>query len=458
MTRNNVRPLRGGIAAILCLALVAPGCRLIERVEQNPSGTGAVSTPTRSAQAVSTPTRPAATATTRPSATATARPSASATTRPTGSPTSRPSGSPTAQATGTTTAQSGASRTPTPAAGLTRTPTPSTGSSGGSGAVLTTAVRQVVEKVRPAVVQITNEQVQLDQLNRQVSIPAGVGSGVIFDNQGHILTNNHVVEGAQRLTVSLTNGESYQARLIGRDPRTDLAVVQIDGNNLPFVPIGDSSKLEVGDWVVAIGNALALPGGPTVTTGVVSALGRTIQEPADSNGNAGPFLFDLIQTDAAINPGNSGGPLLNLNGEIVGINTAAASGGNSGVNPQNVGFAIAINTAKPIADEIIRTGRVSHPFLGVGYVPLNPALAAQLGTDQRAGAVIVQVTPGSPAAQAGLQPRDIITQINGKPINSESALSQILSQLRPGDTITLTVVRGTQTLQAQATLTEAPQQ
>src|SRR5690242_19615660 len=188
------------------------------------------------------------------------------------------------------------------------------------------AIRQVAGQVRPVIVQITNLQQQPGQfLSRGATVPAGVGSGVIYDAQGHVLTNNHVVAGAQQLQVSLPDRRSFAARVVGADPQTDLAVLQIQGDNLPIAQLGDSSQLQVGDWVVAIGNALALPGGPTVTQGVVSATGRTVQEPPSGQGPggagpaggtggtaAGPFLFDLIQTDAPINPGNSGGPLVDL--------------------------------------------------------------------------------------------------------------------------------------------------
>src|SRR5581483_2042763 len=176
------------------------------------------------------------------------------------------------------------------------------------------SVRSVVERVRPAVVQITNEQVVLDQLGGSVIVPAGVGSGVIYDARGLILTNNHVIAGARSLTVVLPDGRSYSGKLLGGDPQMDLAVVQIApkaGETLPVVALGDSAALAVGDQVVAVGNALALPGGPTVTAGVVSALERAIKEPLETSGEPGPYLFDLIQTDASINPGNSGGPLLN---------------------------------------------------------------------------------------------------------------------------------------------------
>src|SRR5581483_11366470 len=204
-----------------------------------------------------------------------------------------------------------------------------------------TAVRRVAQQVRPAVVQITNEQVAADRFNQGVTVPAGVGSGVIYDPQGHILTNNHVVEGALRLLVSLPDDRSSPARLVGGDPQTDLAVVQIDAPDLPVAALGDSSELQVGDWVVAIGNALGLPGGPTVTVGVVSALGRTIQEPGTRTNSAGPFLFDVIQTDAPINPGNSGGPLVDLDGQVVGISSVMAGQAEPGVQAQGIGFAIA---------------------------------------------------------------------------------------------------------------------
>jgi S1-C subfamily serine protease len=322
------------------------------------------------------------------------------------------------------------------------------------------AIRQVAEKVKPAVVQVTNEQANpfTQSGSSSQEVPVGVGSGIIYDNQGHILTNAHVVDGAQSLLVSLPDGRSFQAKLIGSDTRTDLAVIQISGSNLPVAQLGDSSQLQVGDWVVAIGNALALPGGPTVTAGVVSALGRTIQEPSNSQGSAaGPFLFDLIQTDAPINPGNSGGPLVNLNGQVVGINTlAAGTAGASGVQAEGIGFAISISTAKPIADQLVATGKVIHPYMGIGYVPLNPAIAAQIGTNVTQGAVIMQVAPGSPAADAGLQTQDVITEINGTPLTGESTLAQIVQSHKPGDTLDLTVVRGSQTLQVKITLGTMP--
>jgi serine protease Do len=322
---------------------------------------------------------------------------------------------------------------------------------------LRVAVRQVASSLRPAIVQITSQQVQVGQLNQPLEVPTGVGSGVIYDSQGHILTNDHVVSGARQLLVSLPDGRSFEGTLVGSDPLTDLAVVQISGDNLPVAPLGDSRELQVGDWVVAIGNALALPGGPTVTQGVVSALGRTVQEPGGGGGQGqGPSLFDVVQTDAPINPGNSGGALSNLNGQVIGINTLVAGQAAPGVQAQGIGFAISIATAKPIADQIVASGRAIHPFLGISFSPLNPAIAAQLGAQASSGAVVVQVSPGSPASGAGLQPRDVITRVDGQLLPSDTALAQAINNRRPGESIALTIQRGGQELTVSATLAERP--
>ncbi|HZR00199.1 MAG TPA: trypsin-like peptidase domain-containing protein [Chloroflexota bacterium] len=302
-------------------------------------------------------------------------------------------------------------------------------------------ISQIGHKATPGIVQITNEQFVLQPSGRE-AVPAGAGTGFVIDNQGHILTNNHVVAQAQRLEVQATDGKTFNAKLVGRDPRTDLAVVQVDGANLPPLPLGDSSKLVVGQWVVAIGNALALEGGPTLTVGVVSALNRTVQEPPDQQGNPGPFLFDLIQTDAAINPGNSGGPLLDLNGNVVGINTLGAGMAEPGVQAQGISFAIAINTAKRIADQLIQNGKVDYAFMGVSVTPNTPALAARFGLANVPGMAVTDVGQGTPAARAGIQPKDVITAVDGQPLKSESDLSRILSQHKPGDTVTVSVARG----------------
>ena len=361
---------------------------------------------------------------------------------------------------------------PSPAAAASPSPAAAARPASAPTAELTTAIRQVAQRVKPAVVQITNQQqVQPEQFNQPFTVPAGVGSGVIYDAQGHILTNNHVIEGAQSLLISLPDGRSFPGKLVGADPQTDLAVVQISGDSLPVAELGDSHELQVGDWVVAIGNALALPGGPTVTEGVVSALDRTVQEPGGQGpggpgpggarpgaqaSTAGPFLFDVIQTDAPINPGNSGGPLVNLQSQVVGISTLVAGQAEPGVAAQGIGFAIAISTAKPIADQLVASGHVAHAFIGIRYVPLNPAVASQLGTTAKNGAAVADVVSNSPAAQAGLRARDVITAIDGQPLQTESSLAQAISAHKPGDTVTLTVQRGSQQLSLQVKLAEMP--
>jgi S1-C subfamily serine protease len=320
------------------------------------------------------------------------------------------------------------------------------------------SVRQVAEKVKPAVVQVSNMQKQ--QVNpfggRRGSsngsassepVEAGVGSGIIYDKAGYILTNDHVVTGADALLVTLPDGRSFPATVIGTDQLTDLAVIKIDPGDaaIPVADLGDSSQLHVGDGVVAIGNALALPGGPTVTSGVVSALDRSVAEPGETGPtgqptSTGPTLYGLVQTDAAINPGNSGGPLVNLQGQVIGINTLGAGEAEPGVQAQGIGFAISINQAKDIAQQLVANGKVSHAYMGISYVPLTPAIASQLGVSLKDGAVLSTVQGGTPAAAAGLKEGDIIVSADGKQLVGESALGEILNDHKPGDKITLQVV------------------
>jgi S1-C subfamily serine protease len=269
------------------------------------------------------------------------------------------------------------------------------------------------------------------------------------------LTNNHVIEGASGLQVSLPDGRSFPADIVGQDPRTDLAVIKIDGPDLPTASLGNTGDLQEGDWVMAIGNALGLPGGPTVTVGVVSALGRTVQEPAEDQ-SPGPFLFDLVQTDASINPGNSGGPLVNLDGQVIGLNTLVISQAEAGVPAQGIGFAISISSAKPIADQLVQNGSVQHAYLGVQYIPLSPAIAAQLGVNQQKGVVITGVVPGSPAQKAGLAQRDVVTQVDGQDLTGESDLARVVDQHKPGDKVTLTVISGGSEKKVDVTLEAAP--
>lgn len=324
------------------------------------------------------------------------------------------------------------------------------------------SVAQVAAQVRPAVVQITTSQ-QQSSINpndpfgglgsgssSSGSVQTGVGSGVIYDKSGLILTNYHVVTGADSLLVSLPDGRSFNGTVVGSDSQTDLAVVKIDpkGASLPIAQLGDASQLQVGDGVVAIGNALALPGGPTVTSGVVSALNRSVTEPASQQGSpalggtqtSGPQLYGMIQTDAAINPGNSGGALVDMHGRVIGINTLVAGQAEPGLQAQGIGFAISINEVKTIAQQLVTSGKVVHPFLGVAYQTLNPALANRLKVNLTQGDVIMQVQTGSPAAQAGLKAGDVITSIGGQKIADESTLGETINKDKPGDKVTLEIV------------------
>jgi len=255
------------------------------------------------------------------------------------------------------------------------------------------------------------------------------GSGVILDaGQGYILTNAHVVENASSIEVTTKDNRRLKAKLVGRDPDTDIAVLQISGDNLTAVPIGDSDRLQVGDFVLAIGNPFGL--GQTVTSGIISALGR-------SPGIEG--YEDFIQTDASINPGNSGGPLVDLQGRVVGINTAilAPSGGNVGI-----GFAVPINMARQVMDQLLRYGEIKRGRIGVAIQDLTPDLAQALGTRHTQGAVIARVEPGSPAERAGLRTNDLVVAINGAPMRSGVELRNRVGLSRVGDEVELTVERG----------------
>jgi Do/DeqQ family serine protease len=255
------------------------------------------------------------------------------------------------------------------------------------------------------------------------------GSGVIVDaGQGYVVTNAHVVENATNIEVTFKDGRHLKARLIGRDPETDIAVLQIPTGGLTAVPIGDSDRLQVGDFVLAVGNPFGL--GQTVTSGIVSALGR-------SPGIEG--YEDFIQTDASINPGNSGGPLIDLQGRIIGINTAivAPSGGNVGI-----GFAVPINMARQVMEQLISGGEIKHGHIGVAIQDLTPDIAQALGTTRTEGAVIARVVPGSPAEHAGLRSSDLVVAVNGTPIHSSAELRNRVGLSKIGDSVDLTIVRG----------------
>ncbi len=307
---------------------------------------------------------------------------------------------------------------------------------------------QVAARVRPAVAQIVVKGMAPSFFE---PVPtSGVGSGAIIDGKGYILTNNHVVEDADEMMVTLPERDkSYNARLVGRDPSTDLAVVQIEADNLPIVSLGDSDALQIGESVVAIGNALGLEGGPTVTAGVVSALNRSIDEPS------GATLHQLIQTDAAINPGNSGGPLVNMYGQVIGVNTAVATG-SSEAPAQGIGFAISINSAKPIIDDLIAYGKVRRPYLGVELATVTPALARQYRLPVDRGVYIVRAVRGGPAALAGMQASDIIVKIESSNINSDSDLRNTLNGLKIGQKIRIEAFRGSSRRSFEVTLMESP--
>ena len=312
-------------------------------------------------------------------------------------------------------------------------------------------VADVVAEVEPAVVSILVQSTSVDFFG-QSRRSSGSGSGVIFREDGYILTNNHVVQDAESITVVFSDGRERQGEIVGTDPRTDLAVVRVDERGLPTVPLADVSKLRVGDWVIAIGNALGLRGSPTVTLGIVSALQRSIP-----SGSGNVTLFDLIQTDAAINPGNSGGPLVNLQGEVVGINTAVLRGTDSGAEAQGIGFAVSMETAIPVANELVDNGRVVWPWLGVGVADVNPAIASGMGLTARSGVVISSVEPGGPAERADLEPDDVIVGLGGKPVTNLRDLQRILRiDYEPRDEITVTVVRDGREREFQLTLGEFP--
>lgn len=282
----------------------------------------------------------------------------------------------------------------------------------------------------------------------------GGGSGFIVSSDGLILTNKHVVADAKASYTVLTNdGKKYDAKVLARDPVQDLAVVKIAASNLPTVDIGDSDSLELGQTAIAIGNALG-EFRNTVSVGVVSGLARTVTA-TDGSGN-NETIQGVIQTDAAINPGNSGGPLLNLNGQVVGINTAIAS------NAQNVGFTIPINRAKNDINSVKTSGEIRIPYLGVRYISITPDLArsqnlpVQYGALVRGGQDGPAVAPDSPAAKAGLQAEDIIVKVNNTPIDAGHALGDVVVNYSAGDAVALTVNRAGKEITLQATLAKRP--
>ncbi len=310
------------------------------------------------------------------------------------------------------------------------------------------AVIDAVNQVAPAVVTIQASGGGL------LGNASGTGSGFIFDADGWILTNRHVVQDANELTVVLSDGREFPGETYGVDTLTDLAIVKIDATDLPVAAIGSSAHLEPGQVAIAIGNPFGYDN--TVTTGVVSGLGRQITA-ADATQTSAETLNNLIQTDAAINPGNSGGPLVNSAGQVIGVNTAVNQ------NAQGVGFAIPIDVAKPILEQALAGQELMRPWIGVYYVPVTPALAAEQDLSVDHGALIGSASgsgqaifPGSPAEDAGLRAGDIIVAVDGTQVGSDADLSTLILPHAPGDTITLRVLRDNSVTEIDVTLGELP--
>jgi serine protease Do len=272
----------------------------------------------------------------------------------------------------------------------------------------------------------------------------GVGSGVIATKDGYILTNNHVVDGADEVKVALQDGREFTAKVIGRDPKSDVAVIKIDGKDLPAVPMADSDKVEVGDVVLAIGNPFGI--GQTVTTGIVSATGRA--------GATGLDYEDFIQTDAAINPGNSGGALVDAEGRLIAINTAilSRSGGNQGI-----GFAIPVNLARDVMQSLVKDGRVTRGYLGVMIQDVTPALAKEFNLKDTTGALVSDVTAKSPAEKAGLKSGDVVLEFNGKKVTDSRHLKLSVARIQPGETVPVKVLRDGATKTLQVSVKEMPE-
>jgi serine protease Do len=332
-------------------------------------------------------------------------------------------------------------------------------------------VTQVVKQVGPAVVRIDASKTVTTQVpeiyrdpffrqffggqlpdipNKQVQ--RGTGSGFILDTKGRIITNAHVVDGADKVSVTLKDGRSFEGKVLGADPLTDVAVIQINANNLPAVTLGNSESLEPGEWAIAIGNPLGLDN--TVTTGIISGTGRSSAQIGVADRRV-----DFIQTDAAINPGNSGGPLLNERGQVIGINTAIIQ------NAQGIGFAIPINQAQKIASDLIAKGRVDHGYLGIQMASLTPEVKDRLRdsldfqiSDTDKGVLIVRVMRDSPAARVGLKPGDIIETINGKTITSPDAVQQAVENAGVGANLPVNIRRNGKTNNLNIQIASIPMQ
>jgi S1-C subfamily serine protease len=296
-------------------------------------------------------------------------------------------------------------------------------------------VVEIAERLRPTIVQL---EVRGNGLE-------GSGSGVLFRSDGHVLTNQHVVDGADDITVVMADGEEHGAKLVGSDPDTDIAVVKIDGDDYPTATLGTATGLKVGHQAIAIGSPLGLAGGPSLSVGVVSALGRQVES------RDGPPLLDMIQTDAPIAPGSSGGALLDTAGSVIGITTAIAV---SEVGAEGLGFATPIDIARDVAEQLITTGEVVHVWLGIEGEDLDNQRAREIGVD--GGALIRRVRENSPADKAGIKSRDVITSIEGQPVESMAGVVVALRNRKPGQVVTVGITRDKKPMTVEATLVERP--
>ena len=303
---------------------------------------------------------------------------------------------------------------------------------------------KAVEKLSGSVVSIDSVRLARDYRFGVVPLE-GQASGVIIDSTGYIVTNNHVIDGAAKVQVTLKDGRTFVGEVVGTDPATDVALVRVDGVNLPVANLGDSESLKAGQIVLAIGNALGLPGGPTVSMGVIGALGRPLP-------GTDFVLEGFIQTDAAINPGNSGGPLADLSGNVIGINTAMIP------FAQGVGFAIPTHTVNRVVEQIIRHGRVVRPFLGISGVDMNPAIARRFNLPVDSGVLLADVGRDTPAYEGGLRSGDIIFRVGDQEVKQMRDLLLSLSGVSVGNVLRIRFVRGGREYDTSVRLLESPNQ
>ncbi len=333
-----------------------------------------------------------------------------------------------------TTSRTGPSAASTTAGSSSGSVSTLTASSSGSYDPSTDPVVEAVKRVAPAVVNITTQTQSVNAIFGGSSTGKGVGTGFVVRSDGVIVTNFHVVEGAVSITVTLPapDNRTFQARVIGSNSEHDLAILKVGATGLPTVALGSSSSLMLGERVIALGYALALPGGPTVTSGIVSSLDRTIQVQDPEAGLTRTYQ-DALQTDAAINPGNSGGPLVDLNGNVVGIDSAGTE------SAQNIGFAIAIDAARSAIEQAILHPKAASAYLGVTTETVTPGLASQFGLTATRGALVVAVSAGAPADKAGIVEGDVIVRFDGTAVTSSDGLGTLIGKHKPGDRVAVVV-------------------